>query len=383
MTKAAEFPKGIRPLHLFVCYDEQNMEEPTSFKKFWLTIKKHWLTVWFILGFATDVVLLNQIDNIVDNLILLTYALLATFSLLLFYVGVAQKVPAFMGKRFIRYMPNVMQYSFGGLLSGMLIFYGRSGDWITSAPFLFLILAVIFGNEIVQKRSDRLLYHLALYFIGVFSYIVLVLPVILGSMGDLMFVLSGIVALIFVTIVIQLLYRIVPNFMRANTKGVILSVGSMYILLNSFYFLGIIPPIPLSLTKLEIAHSVVRLENSYRIVVETQSSWRQLPYTTSIINPTQGQVACFARVYAPVRLQAEIFHRWEKQMPDGKWQQHAVIGYPISGSNSAGYGGFTFIESFFPGMWRCSVETKRGQVLGQRTFRIESGRPGTLVTRVE
>lgn len=359
------------------------MEEPSAFKKFWLSLKRHWLTVWFILGFVTDVILLNKIDDLFDNLILLTYATLATISLLLFYVGIAQKVPAFLGSRFIRYMPNVMQYSFGGLLSGMLIFYGRSGDWITSAPFLLLILAVIFINELIQKRSDRLIYHLVLYFIGIFSYIVLVLPVIFGSMGDLMFILSGLVALTFVIIVIQLLYRIVPNFMRTNTKRVILSIGTIYITLNSLYFLSIIPPIPLSLTNLEITHSVVRLDSGYRLVVETQTSWRQLPYTTSIINPTKNQVACFARVYAPVRLQTEIFHRWEKQDVTGSWQPHALIGYPIAGTNSGGYGGFTFIESYAPGKWRCSVETKRGQVLGQRTFIIESGRPANLVTRVE
>ncbi len=339
--------------------------------------------MWFFLGFATDVILLNRVDDLFDNLILLAYALLATFSLLLFYVGVAQKTPGFMNRFFIRFMPSVMQYSFGGLLSGMLIFYGRSGDWFSSSPFLLLIIAVILANEFIQKRSDRLLYHVIVYFIGVFSYLVLLLPVLLGSMGDLMFVLSGLVALIFVTIVIQLLHRIVPNFMRANIRRIILSLGTIYITLNTFYFLGIIPPIPLSLTQLEIAHSVVRLENSYRIVVETQESWRQLPYMTSMINPTQGQVACFARVFAPVRLQTEIFHRWEKQDANGDWQPHALIGYQISGANRNGYGGFTFIESYFPGTWRCSVETRRGQVLGQRTFIIKDGRPANLVTRVE
>ena len=88
------------------------------------------------------------------------------------------------------------------MVSGMLIFYGRSGDWMTSAPFLLLILSVILGNELVQKRSDRLVYHVALYFIGLFSYTVLVLPIVFGAMGDLMFVLSGLVALIWVIIVI-------------------------------------------------------------------------------------------------------------------------------------------------------------------------------------
>ena len=67
-------------------------------KKFWLAFKRRWLTLWFFLGFVTDVILLNRVDDLFDNLILLTYALLATCSLLLFYVGVAQKTPGFMTK---------------------------------------------------------------------------------------------------------------------------------------------------------------------------------------------------------------------------------------------------------------------------------------------
>lgn len=116
------------------------MDELTAFQKIKRQLKKHWLTVSFVLGFCTDLILLNQVDNVTDNLILLGYASLASVSLLLFYTGVAEKWGERFSKKIVRFMPAVMQYSFGGLLSGMLIFYGRSGDWVTSAPFLLSIL---------------------------------------------------------------------------------------------------------------------------------------------------------------------------------------------------------------------------------------------------
>src|SRR5690606_32869137 len=130
----------------------------------------------------------------------------------------------------------VMQYSFGGLLSGMLIFYGRSGDWYNSAPYLLLIIGVIVGNELVSKRSDKLVFHLVLYFIGLFSYIVLVIPVIIGTMGDIIFIISGFVALAIMIIVGRLLGRIVPNFVKQNTRRIILSIGFTYVGLNTLYF---------------------------------------------------------------------------------------------------------------------------------------------------
>lgn len=354
-------------------------------KSLFKTVYRHWLTAAFFLGFITDLILLNQIDNTVDNLILLFYVLLATTAILLLYVGVAERVPGKPARFLKKYTPIVMQYAFGGLLSGMLIFYGRSGDWLASAPFLLLILAVILGNEVMGKRSDRLVYNIALYFIGLFSYVVLVIPVILGKMGDLVFIFSGVLAVLAVTLVVQILYRIIPNFMHANTKRVVATIGFIYLGFNVLYFTNVIPPIPLSLTALEIEQSVTRLSNgNYSIVSEEQPWYRTLPFMRNEIHPLGSSIACFARVYAPTNLETEIFHRWEHKNAAGDWVERFRLGYPISGANKGGYRGYTRLSNFSPGIWRCSVETKRGQVLGRKTVVIEAGTPpkGTI-TRIE
>jgi hypothetical protein len=339
------------------------------------TIRRHWLTVGFFLGFVTDVLLLNRVDDLFDNLVLLFYVLLSSVSLLLFYVGAAERGPAFLAHVFYKYAPLTMQYSFGGLLSGMLIFYGRSGDWFASAPFLLLILAVIFGNEFVDKRSDRLVYQLALYFIGLYSYVVLVLPVVVGKMGSWMFVASGLVALMLMTFMVQLLYRIIPHFMTLNTTRVIMAIGLIYVGFNTLYFTNLIPPIPLSLTELAVVQSVETVSEStplksYRVAYEVQPWYRQLPFVRPVLHPVADSIACFARVYAPTKLATSIYHRWEYKDNGGDWQEQSRIGYGIAGSNSNGYGGYTRISNFFPGVWRCSVETERGQVLGREVFLI-------------
>ncbi len=348
-------------------------------------ISHHWLTIAFIGGFITDLILLNRIDDIVDNLILLTYVVLATVSLLLFYAGAAQKFPMTISRLINRYAPVLLQYSFGGLLSGMLIFYGRSGDWIASAPFLILILLVIFGNELLEKRSDMLVYHITLYFIGIFSYVVLVLPVVLGQMGDGIFILSGLIALLFVSGVIKMLYWIVPNFMRFNTKRVILMIGTLYFTMTGLYFFNLIPPIPLSLTELDIVQSVYRdNDGNYRITDEQQPWYRQLPLVRDELHPTRSSIACFARVYAPTRLHTRIYHRWEYKDEAGNWQEAFRFGYPITGENSGGYRGYTILNEFSDGIWRCGVENERGQVLGRTTIEINTTSPArAMVTRIE
>ena len=348
-------------------------------------LSRNWLTVAFIGGFVTDLILLNRIDDIVDNLILLAYVVLATVSLLLFYAGAAQKFPMTISRLINRYAPVLLQYSFGGLLSGMLIFYGRSGDWFASAPFLILILLVIFGNELLEKRSDMLVYHIALYFIGIFSYIVLVLPVILGRMGDGIFILSGLIALVFVSGVVKLLYKIVPNFMQFNTKRVIMMVGTLYFTMTGLYFFNLIPPIPLSLTELDIVQSIYRdNDGNYRITDEEQPWYRKIPMVRDELHPTRSSIACFARVYAPTRLSTKIYHRWEYKDSEGDWQEAFRFGYPITGENKGGYRGYTVLDSFSDGIWRCGVENERGQVLGRTTIKINTTDPAReMVTRIE
>ncbi len=350
-------------------------------------LRAHWLTIAFGLGFVTDFLLLNRVDDTVDNLILLFYVLLATLSLVLFYVAVSERGPAWF-RRFLAWgTPLSMQYAFGGLLSGMLIFYGRSGDLITSAPFLLLIVSVILMNELVEKRSDRLLYNLTVYFIGLFSYTVLMVPVWLGDMGNAIFIGSGLLALLVFYLVVQLLKLVIPNFLRLELRFLVFIVGTLYALMNAFYFFNLIPPIPLSLTELSIYQSVERTGAVYRITKEEQPWYRTLvlPGVLPVFRPLPGQGAtCFARVYAPTDLRTDIVHRWEFKNAAGDWELLFTKSYAISGENKGGYRGFTTSLNIKDGVWRCSVENNRGQVLGREVFRVDTSEaPKHVVTVVE
>lgn len=350
------------------------------------TVRRHWLTIAFLLGFVVDNFTLNRVDQVFDNILLATYVVLAMVSMMILYMATAGKLPERYLDRARFYAPIVVQFSFGGLLSGMLIFYGRSGDFGVSWPFILLILLVIYFNETIRERATRLIYNTAILFIGLFSYVVLVIPVFTGFMGPWIFVGSGVLALIIMYWFIRLLYRVVPRFLELNMKKVVFAIGSIFFGMNFLYFANIIPPIPLSLKDVGIFHSVIRFDNgNYQLKYEEGTWWQPFKNSDDVYHPTQGgAVFCFAKVFAPTRLKTDIYHTWEYKDAAGNWQEHYRRSYAISGGSDGGYRGYTLINNYHDGTWRCSVETERGQVLGRETFVIDSvGAPKELVTRIE
>lgn len=348
--------------------------------------KRHWLTVSFLVGFVIDNLTLNRIDQLFDNVILATYVILAMGSMLLLYAGTADKLPERMSVFMVRYMPYVAQYAFGGLFSGMLIFYSRSGSWFESWPYLLIILAVIFGNETIKNRTGRLIFTLAMLFVGLFSYVVLIVPVILGKMGAIVFVGSGILALVIMLLFIRALRKIIPNFFALHHRSVVFIIGTIFAAFNVLYFTNVIPPIPLSLKDAGIYHGVIRFgDGTYQLTYEKPQWWEVFRDSDKTFHTgSRSNIYCFASVFAPTRLATDIYHSWEKyNETTGKWEERSRLSYSIVGGRDGGFRGYTLIQNYEEGKWRCRVETARGQVLGGETFRIEGGTPRELVTRIE
>lgn len=349
--------------------------------------RRHWLTLAFIGGFLTDLLLLNRVDSLFDNFVLLFYVLLAMASIIALYASAASRLPEKINGYVRAYSPLSMQYAFGGLMSGMLIFYGRSASLEDSWPFLLIIAGLIYLNETVRERSGRLVLTLSMFFIGLFSYTILVIPTFTGYMGAWVFLGSGLFALAVMYGFLRILALVIPNFLALQMRSVIFTVGSIFAVLNFLYFLNIIPPIPLSIKDIGIYHSVVyfpdRLE--YQLEYEKGPWWYFWKRSDTTFHPTPGGNAfCFAKVFTPTRLNTEIYHRWEYKDPEEGWVTHARVHYPIYGGRDDGYRGYTQIGSFRDGKWRCTVETGRGQVLGREKFNIDSSEPPSeLETRID
>jgi len=355
-------------------------------KRLEYTIRHHWLTLAFIGGFVTDFILLNRVDDVIDNAIITFYVALATISLLLFYAAVAKRLGETWSLRIERFASGAMQYAFGGLFSGMLIFYGKSGALLASWPFLLLIILAILGNELIKNRGQQLVFNIFAYFVGLFSFVVLQVPVLSGYMGGWVFFLSGLLALALVYGVVQLLVMIIPNYLRLEMRKIVFTIVGTFAVFQALYFTNIIPPITLSLKEIVIAQSVTRVSGDYEIVYEPAPWWRFWHRVHETFHPSDtNAVACFTRVFAPTKLKTEVKHVWEyKDANTGRWTHHFSLPFPIVGGGDDGYRGYTAISSFFDGTWRCRVETTRGQVIGQQIFTIDSSQPPrALIRRID
>jgi hypothetical protein len=350
-------------------------------------VRHHWQTVAFFCGFLTDILWLNQVDSVLDNATILFYVFLATLSLFLLYAGITQRF----GERWSQYVQGgagiAMQYSFGGLFSGMMILYGRSGDIFASWPFLILFASGMVANELLQKREEKLLFNLVSYYIGLFSYLVIGVPVLTGYMGPWIFVGCGVAALIYMYGLVKLLSWVIPRYLMLQMRYIVFSLCSAFAFLNLLYFTNVIPPIPLSLNEISIVQGVVKFSNpsSYELTYEPTPWWRLDLQLFPVIHPTAAHaIACFTNVYAPVLIKTEIVHVWEYKDSNGDWQKQFQLKYPISGEARTGYRGYTETATFRDGVWRCTVETARGQIIGRQQFRVDSSvPPKSLVKRVE
>jgi hypothetical protein len=185
---------------------------------------------------------------------------------------------------------------------------------------------------------------------------------------------------------VQILSLIIPNYVVIEKRLIVFSIGTIYAIFNGFYFLNIIPPIPLSLTELSIYQQVERTSTGgYRLVKEEEDWLHKIPFMPTEFSPIKGGGAyCFARVYAPTNLRTKIVHRWEYEDTQGDWQTIFTQSYQVSWENRNGYRGYTTSNNLRDGKMRCGVETERGQVLGRVTFIVDKSRvPEQLVTVVE
>lgn len=337
-------------------------------------VYRHWLTIAFLGGFLTDLTLLNRVDDVLDNIILALYVLLAITSYIFLYVGVSAKVSDSFSLLCRRFAPMVMQYAFGGLLSGMIIFYGRSSDWLVSWPVLLLIAFAIIANETVRDRAARLIYNSAVLYIGLLLYLNLVSSVLTGWMGPWIFIIASVLASLTMWGVLRIIHNIIPRYFNLYKKMLVFTMAMIFIVFQAAYFLNIIPPIPLSLKHIGIYQSVVKIEEGYALKQEPQRWWRSLHYSLQPFTPDQSQkVFCYTEVYAPGKLRTDITHRWEwYDETAGKWRMHSQLSYPIIGGRESGYRGFTHISNYQDGRWRCSVVTGRGQVLGSQKFILDT-----------
>jgi hypothetical protein len=326
----------------------------------------------FFAGFSWDNLTLGRIDRLLDSLILLLYLLFlgAVIVLLNLVDKKIIKTPLFLKYR--EWYPLAIQFLLGGLFSAYLIYYRQSASLTKTALFLIILLLLLVANEFLKNRLTNIYLQMSLYFLASFSFFIFFLPVITKIINLFMFILGGILSLGLVIGMLYLLFKKTALKSREEFRRVAILIGSIYLLLNLFYFLNWIPPIPLSLKLGGIYHHVQRDDDLYRLRFE-QPAWYQFFKTSdnSFHYAPGDTVYCFTSIFAPTSLKTKIYHHWQKYSPNREsWETTDRISFPITGGRDGGYRGYSLKRYVSPGEWQITVETENGRLLGKISFHI-------------
>ncbi len=356
--------------------DIRNRARARTLSHPWLAwIQQHLSTIAFVSGFVMDNLTLTRVDLLYNHLYFFALIALGGMGIILIQVTDVPRMSdtAFVAwvKRYRAFLPILVQFVFGGLISGFLIFYIRGASLLASWPFLLVLLLLFFGNEFMRSRYEQLLFQINVFFFLLFSYMTFLLPVATRRIGDLIFLASGLVSLGFILLFLLLLRQLATQIIIAHRRMLLLSIGCIYLTFNVFYFLNLIPPLPLSLTNLGIYHHVTRSPEGGYLTAYEKSSW-YTPWrdTSGVFHTTTQETAyCFSAVFAPARLSTPIVHVWEYfDETKGRWTQEGRFSYTIEGGREGGYRGYSFRRNPTPGKWKCSIQNERGQTLGAISF---------------
>ncbi|GGG56600.1 hypothetical protein GCM10010976_29320 [Bizionia arctica] len=192
-------------------------------------------------------------------------------------------------------------------------------------------------------------------------------------MNTNVFIISGLISLIFTLILITIIYNLSPSTRAEIRIGKLLGlVFSIYAIINLFYFFKLIPPVPLALENGIVAHNI-KVENNNYIITYERDEWyvfwrkHRLKY---LYEPGEN-VYVFASIFAPTDIEKSIFHRWEWYNDETEeWEIVEDIGYEISGGRNGGFRGHTFKSNVKEGLWKVEVITEEELVIGVIDFEI-------------
>lgn len=334
--------------------------------------ERHISSATLVTGFIFDNLTLRRIDQLFDMLALSFYVVLSGFCILGLAVLERRREREYSHDDWHFWFLIALQFAFGGLFSAFFIFYTRSGSFAASWPFFAALVALLIGNELFKARYAILVFRVAVYFFVLFSYSTLYLPVFLRRIGDDVFIIGGLAALVLIWGFLHFLRFLLPKTLYQSRWNIMASIGGIYLVVNLLYFFNIIPPIPLALKEAGIYHALERSGNDYVVTGEPERWYSFLD--TTVYHATSGESAyAIASVFAPTDLETTIVHEWQYfDESQDDWITVSNIAFDIVGGRGQGYRGYSLKSNIAPGRWRVNIESKRGQLVGRLKFRVET-----------
>jgi hypothetical protein len=266
---------------------------------------------------------------------------------------------------------NALQFAFGGLLSTFLVFYFRSGSLRASWPFFLILGAAFVANEKLKAHYARLAFQLSFFFLSLFCFMIYILPVLLHSIGRLIFLLSGALSLALVYLFLLLLQSVAGQDLATRSRTIRTCIAAIFITINVLYFLNLIPPIPLSLQDASVHHAIARNEQgNYAVQSEDPGVLRFFRPVETFHATPDAAIYAYSAIFSPTSLNTKILHEWQFYEPKHGWTTLSRVELPVRGGRGGGYRTYSVKTGIMQGAWRVNVETPSGALLGRLRFNV-------------
>lgn len=326
-------------------------------------------------GFAFDSYAFGRIDRPMTQAVFIIYLLVAGITIAVLHALESRPDNLKPSARTRTILVSVAQFALGCLLSGFCVFYIRSASVGASWPFLFFMGAIFIGNEYLRRYHARLVFSALLFFFSLYSYAILLVPVVIARIGTVPFLISGAIAVVVFFFYLQALAALGHDRYRVARMQIAAGMLAITALINAFYFVKIFPPLPLVLSDAGVYHSIQRDGRDFQVTAEDEPPrWRALFGTFPVEHIQAGdKLYLYSAVFAPYRLTTGIVHRWEWRDPkNNNWVPQQTVPFVIRGGREDGFRSYSFKTAPRPGQWRVNIATADGRAIGRVRFSVET-----------
>ncbi|MDD0853437.1 hypothetical protein HBN50_10025 [Halobacteriovorax sp. GB3] len=214
-------------------------------------------------------------------------------------------------QKFALYLDDLLHFLTGSLLSAYSIFYFKSSSLSNSFIFMAIILAFLFLNETEFFKTRGLSVKSILISLCTISFLTYFIPMTIGRLGGDLFFLSTTLSLISLFPLAYLLHK--------RRQGDLLKVISsswcgVIIIFNLLYLAKMIPPVPLSLTKIGVFYKIEK-ENSDYLLSQKKEFFDNMKFGESNFEYRENdRVYLYTSVFAPSEFQDTVFAVWQKKI---------------------------------------------------------------------
>jgi hypothetical protein len=348
------------------------------------THERHLSAIAMAGGFAFDSYAFGRVDRPMTQLVFVLYLLAAGGCLAVLHMWESR--PQLSHPRSHAILVAAMQFALGALLSGFCVFYIRSAAVAASWPFLLFMAAIFIGNEYFRAYTSRLVFAALVFFFSLYSYAILLVPVLLARIGPRSFLFSGGLAVAVFFIYMRILAWLGQDRYRGARHQIAAGMLAITALINLFYFTKIFPPLPLVLSDAGVYHNVKRAGPAFQVQSESEpEGWRALFGVYPTLHTAPGEkLYLYSAVFAPYRLTTVIEHHWEWFDPAKRnWLPQQTVRFTIQGGREDGYRAYSFRSQPRAGIWRVNIVTLDGRSVGRVRFSVQpAAQPPALFTKL-